>query len=331
MRCVAPFQGNGLSPVKSRIVKGEIGIERSIAVSIVKSFSVGDGDMFYIYHNSDNFTTIDCCYSDDDNKKVCFDEIKALAGEKGIKRFISTHPDEDHIKGIEDFCKQIGILNFYCVENEAIKTDETDSFKKYCELRDSDKAYYVYKGCTRRWMNISDDERGCAGINFLWPIISNDDFENALERVKEGVGYNNISPIFTYSIERGVEIMWMGDIEKDFLEKVKDDIDWPEIDILFAPHHGRESGKVPTDILKKLNPQIIVIGEAPSKHLNYYAGYNTITQNSANDIVFWCTDGFVHVYVGNSTYSVDFLEDQSKECSKYGSYIGSFKTKANIE
>ena len=27
-------------------------------MSIVKSFSVGDGDMFYIDHNSDNFTTI---------------------------------------------------------------------------------------------------------------------------------------------------------------------------------------------------------------------------------------------------------------------------------
>lgn len=37
-------------------------------MSVIKSFSVGDGDMFYINHNSDNFTTIDCCYSDDDNK-----------------------------------------------------------------------------------------------------------------------------------------------------------------------------------------------------------------------------------------------------------------------
>jgi hypothetical protein len=29
-------------------------------MSIVKSFSVGDGDMFYILHNSSNFTIIDC-------------------------------------------------------------------------------------------------------------------------------------------------------------------------------------------------------------------------------------------------------------------------------
>ena len=34
-------------------------------MSKVKSFSVGNGDMFYIRHNSDNFTTIDSCLTDD--------------------------------------------------------------------------------------------------------------------------------------------------------------------------------------------------------------------------------------------------------------------------
>lgn len=299
-------------------------------MSIIKSFSVGAGDMFYINHNSDNFTTIDCCYSDEDNKLIDFSEMEELAKQKGITRFISTHPDEDHIKGIEDFCDQVGIINFYCVENEAIKDPETDNFKKYCELRDSKKAYFVYAGCQRRWMNLSSDERGSAGINFLWPILSNSDFQDALEKVKEGTGYNNISPIFTYSLENGVKAMWMGDIEKDFLEKIRDNVEWPEVDILFAPHHGRDSGKVPEDILKKLNPKIIVIGEAPSTELNYYSGYNTITQNSAGDIVFRCENGFVHVYVGSATYEVSFLEDQSKDCIEYGYYIGSFEAKAHI-
>lgn len=176
-------------------------------MSIVKSFSVGDGDMFYIDHNSDNFTTIDCCYSDDENKETNFEEMKEIADKKGITRFISTHPDEDHIKGIEDFVEEVGIVNFYCVENEAIKEDETDSFKKYCELRDSDKAYYVSKGCRRKWMNVSSEERGCAGINYLWPITSDEDYQEALEKVKEGKEYNNISPIFTYSIENNVKMM----------------------------------------------------------------------------------------------------------------------------
>ena len=41
-------------------------------------------------------------------------------------------------------------------------------------------------------MNVSSDERGCAGINYLWPITSDEDFQDALEKVKEGNGYNNI-------------------------------------------------------------------------------------------------------------------------------------------
>ena len=38
-------------------------------MSTVKSFSVGEGDMFYINHNSDNFTTIDCCLYKKENVK----------------------------------------------------------------------------------------------------------------------------------------------------------------------------------------------------------------------------------------------------------------------
>ena len=66
-------------------------------MSIVKSFSVGNGDMFYIKHNSDNFTTIDCHYINEDDKEKNFGEMKELADQKGITRFISTHPVEDHI------------------------------------------------------------------------------------------------------------------------------------------------------------------------------------------------------------------------------------------
>lgn len=92
-------------------------------------------------------------------------------------------------------------------------------------IHDSEKAYYVSKGCRRKWMNVSDEKRGCAGINFLWPITSDEDFQDALEKVKDGKEYNNISPIFTYSVENNVRMMWMGDLEHDFLEKIKDKIE----------------------------------------------------------------------------------------------------------
>ena len=297
-------------------------------MSIIKSFSVGNGDMFYIKHNSDNFSIIDCNL-EDENEEAIVDVIIQQKTGKQIVRFISTHPDQDHIQGLKYLDDKISIVNFYCVENSAMKTDETDDFKHYCKLRDSEYAFNVFKGCSRKWMNESDEQRGSSGINYLWPITSNVDYKEALKAVSEGIGFNNISTIFTYSLEDGIKVMWMGDIEHDFLEKIKDKIEWPEVDVLFAPHHGRESGKVSSDILKALNPSLIIIGEAPSKYLDYYSGYNTITQNSAKDIVFDCYAGKAHVYVSNDSYSYDtsFLEDESVTNADHGTYLGTLYTK----
>ena len=303
---------------------------------IIKSFSVEDnngeaGDMFYIQHGSSNFTIIDCCLNDSSKDEIVA-EINEKRKGKDITRFISTHPDEDHICGIEFLDREIEILNFYCVENAATKTDESDSFSHYCKLRDNDqKHFYIYKGCKRKWMNDNDERDGknygSSGINVLWPITANSDYKDALKKANDGTAFNNISPVFTYSLNNGVKVMWMGDMEHDFLEKVKDYIEWPEhIDILFAPHHGRDSGKVSSDILKKLKPKVIVVGEAPSDYLNYYDGYNTITQNSAGDIVFLCDTGKVHVYVSKYDYSVDFLNDESYYNNDLGQYLGSFNT-----
>ena len=295
-------------------------------MSIVKSFSVGNGDMFYIKHGSDNFTIIDCFLSEE-NKKEIVDEIIKESKEKIISRFISTHPDEDHIRGLKYLNERKEIPNFYCVKNKATKKDETEDFRKYCELRDSEsKAFYIKKDCSRKWMNQAGDGRGSSGINILWPDCSNKDFKEALKNAEDGLSPNNISPIIKYSQEDGVKILWMGDLETEFLEKISSNIEFPEIDILLAPHHGRKSGQVPKDILEKLDPFLIVVGEAPSDELEYYKDYNTITQNSAGDIVFECIEHMVHVYVGSENYSVTFLKD-TRKMDSFGKYIGSFDTK----
>ena len=293
-------------------------------MSVIKSFSVGEGDMFYIQHNSDNFTVIDC-YMHEDNKDIIMKEIEEKSKDKQIHRFISTHPDEDHILGIKSFRDKVGIANFYCVENEATKNEYAEDFKEYCDLRDGDKHFYIYEGRSRKWMNMSgsDDngvERGSSGINILWPKTNNSYYKEALEKAKNGESPNNISPIIKYSLENGVKVLWFRDLEKDFMENIKNDLDIEEADIIFAPHHGRESGKIPKEILDKIKPKLIIIGEAPSNNLNYYNGYNTITQNSAGDIIFECVSNKVHIYVSNKNYSVGFSKNEYK--TNFDNYIG---------
>lgn len=268
-------------------------------MSIVKTFSVGNGDMFYIKHNTNNFTIIDCCIPEDREEEI-IKEIKIEYTDKDIVRFISTHPDQDHITGLKLLFEKISIPNFYCVKNDISDGCNDVDFEKYVELRNSDKAYFLRQGCARKWLNISDDEQNCAGIKILWPDTKNEIFANSLSDIenKTNLSPNNISPIIKYSIENNASFLWMGDMESDFMESVEAELLKLDLkaDILFAPHHGRDSGKIPEKILRNINPKIIVIGKAPSENLNYYNGYDTITQNTAKDIWFDCNGNTVDVY-----------------------------------
>lgn len=271
-------------------------------MSKVKSFSVGNGDMFYINHNSDNFTTIDCCLADDVKDDI-LSEIESESSSKGITRFISTHPDDDHITGLTDYDNKFGILNFYRVDNKATKKDtETDDFKRYKQLRDDKKSFELKKGCTRKWMNESDAERKTSGLTCLWPITSNKKYQDALETAKKGGSPNNISPAIRYGVE-GFSFLWMGDMETDMQEEFADKVNVEHATIVFAPHHGRKSGHIPSELMDMLTPKLIIVGEAPSSDLDYYQGQNTITQNTAGDILFETNGDYLDIFVSESSYS----------------------------
>lgn len=288
-------------------------------MSIIKSFFVGKGDMFYINHNSDNLSIIDCYLLSDslpeNRPQEIIDEIKKIKKSKTITRFISTHPDKDHYGGLDDLDDALGIINFYCVKNKATKSDTSKSFERYCMLRDSDKAFYIEKGSTRKWMNENGEgdsgiDYGSSGINILWPDPSDENFKEELKEASKGGECNNISPIITYSANNHTTATWMGDLENEFMEKIKDKVSLPKTNILFAPHHGRSTSKVPSEWIEALDPDIIVMGNCESKHSDYssYSKYNKIRQNSAKDITFEILKNEIHVYCSNENYEIDFLD-----------------------
>lgn len=46
-------------------------------MSIIKSFSVGNGDTFYIKHGNDSFTVIDCCLDESNINEAVYGNSKA--------------------------------------------------------------------------------------------------------------------------------------------------------------------------------------------------------------------------------------------------------------
>lgn len=291
-------------------------------MSVVKSFSFPKGeirgDTYYIKHGVDSFTVIDCylltnsAHAENNRQNEIIDEIIKESNNR-IRRFISTHPDHDHIAGIEELFRRWPTENFYAVSNN-IPSDEDDaSLTKYIELKKNHN-YPIKEGISRKWLNDGDDEHGSSGINFKWPILSNPVFKDALEKVKRGEEVNNICPIFTYSIKEGARYMWMGDLltkmQEEYYSVCKNKI--PKVDILFQPHHGRTTGAVPDDLLNAIDPQIIVIGNAPSKHIDYGDSRKTITQNTAGDLTFINEDDYIHIYSQNK---VDNLPDNIEKIS----------------
>lgn len=277
-------------------------------MSTVKSFAVGAGDMFYINHNSDNFTVIDCCLNYDDESKDAkeriLSEIANVSNAKGISRFISTHPDEDHISGLKSYNTKFGIMNFYRVNNETSKIgEESDDFKAYKELRDDQrKSFELKKGCSRKWMNEENEERKSSGLFCLWPIVSNPKYQKALEKAAKGESPNNISPAIKYTTGN-FSFLWMGDMETDMQEEFDNNVNNSHTTIVFAPHHGRKSGHIPNSLMRKLTPKLVVVGEADSDDLDYYRSQNTITQNSAGDILFEINNDRIDIFVSNAEYS----------------------------
>ena len=169
--------------------------------------------------------------------------------------------------------------------------------------------------------NQEGDGRGSSGISILWPETSNIHFKSALKEAAAGTKFNNISLVARYSIEDSATFMWIGDLETQFMEDIYKDIELQQTTVVFAPHHGRKSGKLPNKWLDKLKPKIIVIGEAKQRHLDRYTGYNKITQTKAGDITFVPDGNKVHCYASNEDYGLrDWLYDEKKKDRDY--YIG---------
>lgn len=267
----------------------------------VVSYSVGNGDMFLVC-DSENYNIIDCNIISERKDELlnCLRELRVGSFYNAFKpmNFISTHPDNDHVTGLELLhCNNL-IDNFYCVKNDVFK-DDSLSLEAYMSLRDKRDSKELKKGVL-----IGDS------IKVLWPDRKSELFKQALLRAEKNELVNNISPIIVATFGTR-KFLWLGDMETDFLNSIKDEVDWPmNVDVLFAPHHGRDSAKISESILNKINPKLVIVGEAPSEFLNYYRNWKTITQNSAGDIYFELdSSNLINIYVSSATYSNRKLAD----------------------
>jgi len=277
--------------------------------------NVKNGDCHILEHSSGNTTVVDISNGKECNETklalesstignfnqkenpenpICY--LKAL-GKDTITRFILTHPDMDHMDGLGLLLKKYKFKEFLNVKNDK----KMLSFSEFASYDKKD--WDIYK---RLQGNFREKKL------YSGEIIDKDELyilSPTKEIVKQAIkiqDFNTSSYVILWKIGK-YKIVLAGDsddvawehIIKNYQNLVKD------IDILLAPHHGRDS-KRNYNFLDILKPKYTFIGNAKSKDLEYekYKKYGqTITNNQAGNIVVQLEDDGLNILVANELFA----------------------------
>ena len=303
--------------------------------------NVKEGDCSVIEHISGHVSVIDVCNgkpNESDESKLEMLVAKAFSGgvsgnfqQKNypvnpvaylrdhsignIFRYIQTHPDMDHMDGIKVLFEELHPTNFWDTDNTkeisisswtASPYNQND-WKFYKDLRDTNpktnpKRLTLLSGDTGQYWNIADDASvGGDGIQILAPT------QELVEAGNSSDDYNDCSYVLLYHTG-GKRIVFGGDSYDDTWEHIlaKHETKVTDIDLLIAPHHGRDSGRS-YEFLDVLKPALTFFGNARSEHLAYDEWYRKklpiVTNNQANCMVVDASGTPMKLYVTNEKYA----------------------------
>jgi competence protein ComEC len=240
------------------------------------------------------------------------DYLKKL-GSPSLFRFIITHPDMDHLDGIKDLFDSFEILNIWDTDNNkeilnfnggGYNKDDWQFYKRIREAKVDNRKVFL-AGNSVQFFN--EDY-----IHILAPT------KQLCDEANECQDYNDSSYVLLYTPPKNGgqwKILFAGDshdktweyILKNHNNQVKD------VDILFAPHHGRDSQRN-YDFLDILNPKVTLFGNANSQHLAYdkYPEIR-ITNNQAGYVILDISLSDLKIYVKNKAFANHFRNNPKRK------------------
>lgn len=230
-------------------------------------------------------------------------------GVSSIFRFILTHPDMDHMGGITDVFSEFRPVNFWDTANT--KELEESSFSTRRKLG-QDWAFYKNLRDTRTHTD-NDPKRLVYSSGASYDYFKPDGLkvlaptERLMEIANEAEDWNDASYV-VYYLSGGKKILFSGDSEDLTWQHILKT--WPNtvsnVDVLIAPHHGRDSGR-DYEFLDVVRPKLTIFGNASSDHLAYKPWHNRglriLTNNQAGYIILDIDKSGLHVYIKNEKYA----------------------------
>ncbi len=321
--------------------------------------NVGNGDCTWIKHANGANSVIDVCLAKAENLSKAQDAVTEMFSAKAnsvkgnfnqaaspenpieylqqfgvnsIFRFILSHPDMDHMDGLQDFFKTFSPANFWDTKNNKPKPDfskpcrySEEDWDFYQSIRDSKKnpvCLYLYDGSKGKFYNKNEDgTSGGNGLKILSPITS------LITEANKCGDYNDCSYVLLYKTGE-FKILFCGDSGNKTFEHLlaHHNADISDIDLLIAPHHGRK-GDIDFSFLDVMTPKLTFFGNADSKDLAYNEwnrrGLEKITNNQAGTLIADFVDNDMNVYAKNETFSKSYNSDTFKNEKLNAWYLGS--------
>ncbi|WP_199774186.1 ComEC/Rec2 family competence protein, partial [Salinibacter altiplanensis] len=233
-------------------------------------------------------------------------------GVSSVFRFILTHPDMDHMGGIEYFFETFSPTNFWDTRNKKVCEFEPGSpyseedWEFYKNLRNGNvsgtKRLELLSGASGKYYNQNENgEGGGDGLYILAPT------QELIDEAIESDDYNDSSYAVLYR-SHGGRILISGDSHDKTWEHILEnhEQDVANVDLLLAPHHGRDSGRS-YDFLDTVNPKLTLFGNAFSEHLAYDAWWNKdlqiVTNNQAGCMIVYGNSSPMRLFVTNEEYA----------------------------
>lgn len=250
--------------------------------------NVGKGNCTVIQFPNNRLSIVDIDNSHiDDKNDILTDPIDFLKKEypnKAIFRFILTHPDMDHMTGLNELFKLRKVYNFWDTDNnKEIDTSSPnfgpynkEDWEKYLDIRKSEsnpKALKLLRNATADCCWSEDN------IQILAP--SKELVKLSREAAESSDKYNHISYVLRIEY-RGIVIILGGDATKATWNDIYEHYDSTnqlnllKADILLASHHG-SSNNVNKEVFKHIAPDYVVVSVI--RGVNYdYSYYNTLAK-----------------------------------------------------
>jgi len=239
--------------------------------------NVGKGNCTIIEFPSDRLSMIDIDNSriSDDNETLT-DPVGYFTdkfGNRSIFRFILTHPDMDHMSGLDELAKKVSIFNFWDTEHN--KTIDEGEWRNSPYNREDWKRYQVFREspenpkCLRLLRNATAD---CCwtqdGIRVLSPSAhmiklsahaADDDPEK----------YHHLSYVLLLNYA-GVKVLFGGDASVDAWEDIAEECGAQSLkaDIFLAPHHGSKNN-IDDEAFQAIAPDYVIVSVARGVDYDY--------------------------------------------------------------